>query len=274
MTKEEKFYQLHHNGKLLILPNIWHPMGAILLQDLGYPAVATASSSLALSNGYPDGEKLPFEELLSSLRKIVKSVSIPVTADVESGYAGSDLKLLRENIKKLIGTGIAGINFEDSIHGQPGMIPVTEQAEKIRLIRKTAEEEGSRLFINERVDVYIKGDALNDDEKLAEAIKRGKVYKESGADALYPIILRDQHHIDVLVQEVGLPLNLTLIPGIPDFDTLKKLGVARLSLASGFFKLAVTSMKNAAEKLLKYQGMELITDGLISSDYLSGLVKD
>ncbi len=274
MTKEEKFYQLHHNGKLLILPNIWDPMGAILLQDLGYPAVATASSSLALSNGYPDGEKLPFEELLSSLRKIVKSVSIPVTADVESGYAGSDLKLLRENIKKLIGTGIAGINFEDSIHGQPGMIPVKEQAEKIRLIRKTAEEEGSRLFINERVDVYIKGDALNDDEKLAEAIKRGKVYKESGADALYPIILRDQHHIDVLVQEVGLPLNLTLIPGIPDFDTLKKLGVARLSLASGFFKLAVTSMKNAAEKLLKYQGMELITDGLISSDYLSGLVKD
>ena len=77
--------KLHHNGKLLVLPNIWDPLGAILLQSLGYDAVATASASIAFSNGYPDGENIPFKDLLNIRRKIINSVTIPVTADMESG---------------------------------------------------------------------------------------------------------------------------------------------------------------------------------------------
>ena len=98
--KENLLHQLHHNGELLVLPNVWDPLGAMLLESLGYKAVATASASIAFSNGYNDGEKIPFGDLLFLLKKIVQSVKILVSADIESGYAKNN-SVLKENIKKL-----------------------------------------------------------------------------------------------------------------------------------------------------------------------------
>ena len=175
-------HQLHHNGKLLVLPNIWDSLGSKLLESLGYPAIATASASIAFSNGYADGERIPYGELLTILQKIVKSVKIPVTADIESGYAKNHTAL-KENIKKLIDIGIAGINFEDSSHEDNKMISSEEQCERISIIKKTADEKGVRLFINARTDVYIKATEKTNEEKLSETIRRGKAYQEADADA-------------------------------------------------------------------------------------------
>mgnify|MGYP003399648848 CR=1 FL=1 len=111
--KAELLSSLHYNEKILVLPNIWDPLGAMLLEKLGYPAAATASASIAWSNGYKDGENISFNELVLILKKITCSVKIPVTADIESGYA-SNLFQLEENVKRLIDAGISGINIEDS----------------------------------------------------------------------------------------------------------------------------------------------------------------
>ena len=269
--KEKTFYQLHHNDEILVLPNIWDPIGAILLQDLGYKAVATASASIALSNGYQDGEKFPLDELLLVLKRIVNSVSIPVTADVESGYAKNNSEL-KENIKKLIDTGIAGINFEDSKHDEQKLFTKEEQAEKINLIRKTATEMGSSLFINARTDVFIKGNNFSNEEKVAEAITRGKSYKAAGADCLYPIFLKEKESIVTIMKETSLPVNILMVSGVPDFSTLKEIGLARISLGPGFLKYAINPMKNIAEKLLNYEGMEDITSNPITTDYLNQLI--
>ncbi len=273
LEKENFFQQLHHNEKLLILPNVWDVLSAALLERIGYPAVATSSSAIALSNGYRDGEKLPFDELLKILTRISAGVNIPVSADVETAYASNPAEL-RENIKKLIDTGITGINYEDSKHNGNGLISIEEQCENIEIIRKTAEGAGSALFINARIDVYIKANHLSDDEKLTEAIKRGKAYKDSGADGLYPIILKNKNHIEELVKETGLPVNITMIQGIPGFEVLKELGVKRISLASGFLKASVYSLKNIAELLLKEEGMNVFFQNMVSSDYLNGLIAD
>lgn len=269
--KGKLFYQLHHNGKLLVLPNVWDPLSAILLESLGYPAVATASASIALSNGYADGEKIPFNEVLLILKKIVKSVHIPVSADIESGYAKNNQEL-RENIKRLIDTGIAGVNFEDSKHDKEGLVPIEEQCEKIALIKKIAAEKGFHFFLNARSDVYLKENNLSEQEKLEETIKRGKAYKEAGADGFYPIILKNQKSIERVINDVLLPVNIILIPEIPDFKTLKKIGLSRLSLGPGFLKSAINAMKNIAEKLLVYEGMNEITDNPVKSDYLNSLI--
>lgn len=256
--KGKILYDLHHNGKLLILPNIWEVSGAAMLENIGYPAVATSSSAVANSNGYDDGEKLPFNDLLHILRRIVSSVNVPVTADVESGYAG-DNATLEENIKKLINTGIAGINFEDSHHDEQKLIPMDEQCEKISLIKKVSSEMGVSLFINARTDSYIKSKQLSKEEKLSETIKRGKAYKEAGADCLYPIFLKDKKDIETIIKEVSLPVNILLLAGIPDFNELKETGVTRLSLGGNFIKFAISSMRKAAKKLLNFEGMEDIT---------------
>lgn len=269
--KQKQFHQLHHNDQLLVLPNIWDPLGALLLESVGYKAVATASASIAYSNGYDDGENIPFDDLLLILKKIVRSVKIPVTADVESGYAANNL-ILKENIKKLIDTGIAGINFEDNNHREHQLFTLKEQCEKIELIKKTALETGTSLFINARTDVYILAAHLSPEEKLTETLKRGKAYKEAGADCFYPIFLKDKESIAAIIKEVSLPVNILLLPGIPDFETLTEIGLTRLSLGPGFLKTAVNSMKNVAEKLLHFDGMKGITDNPITSGYLKNLV--
>lgn len=269
--KEKQLAQLHHNGELLVLPNIWNPLGAILLEELGYKAVATASASIAFSNGYQDGENIPISDLLLILKRIVKSVNIPVTADVESGYAENN-KELKENIKKLIDTGIAGINFEDSKHYEQKLFTKEEQSEKINVIKKTASEMGSSLFINARTDVFLKENNLSKEEKISEAIERGKLYKDAGADCFYPIFLKEKESIETVIKEVSLPVNILMLPGIPDFSTLKEIGVARISLGPGFLKYAINSMKNIAQKLLNYKGMEDITTNPVTTDYLNKLI--
>jgi 2-methylisocitrate lyase-like PEP mutase family enzyme len=256
--KGKILHELHHNGKLLILPNVWEVSGAVMLEDIGYPAVATSSSAVALSNGYQDGEKLPFNDLLHILRRVVSSVKVPVTADVESGYAKDNATLV-ENMKRLINTGIAGINFEDSHHDEQNLIPVDDQCEKIFLIKKTASEMGMPLFINARTDSYIKCTHLPPEEKLSETIKRGKAYKEAGGDCLYPITLKDKKDIETIIKKVGLPVNILLQAGIPDFNELKETGVTRLSLGGNFIKFATNAMKNVAQKLLNFEGINDIT---------------
>src|SRR6478672_1843480 len=88
--KAKQFRDLHHADKLLILPNIWDCLGANLLESLNYPAIATASASVAFANGYDDGQQISFDSVQAILIKIVNSVSIPVSADIESGFATND----------------------------------------------------------------------------------------------------------------------------------------------------------------------------------------
>ena len=249
MSKEILFKDLHHTGKILVLPNVWDPLSAILLESLGYKAVATASASIALSNGFADGQKIPFEDVLRILRNIANSVSIPVSADIEAAYANDDATL-KENIKQLIDTGIAGINFEDSNHYGEGLIPISDQCKKITLIKETAAQQGSTLFINARADVNLRPGSLTASQKIAELIKRGKAYKDAGADGFYPMILKDKDGIEEVINEVKLPVNILLFPGIPDLESLQKMGLARLSLGPGLLKIAINAMKNISEKSL------------------------
>ena len=187
--KAERFRELHHTGEMLILPNIWDSLGALLMESLEYPAIATASASVALSSGYNDGENIPFNDVLLLLKKITKSVNVPVTADVEGGYADSDVQL-QENIKLLIDAGIAGINIEDTDKKTNSLRSVDAQSHRIKLIRKVADETGIPLFINARTDVYLHLGNFNGDEvKFEEVIKRGVAYKEAGADGFFPIIV-------------------------------------------------------------------------------------
>jgi 2-methylisocitrate lyase-like PEP mutase family enzyme len=269
--KGNLLHMLHHNGKLLVLPNIWDPLGAALLESLGYAAVATASASIALSNGYQDGENIPFKELLEVLKKIVRSVQIPVTADIESGYAKSNAEL-KENIKMLLDVGIAGINFEDTNKDDKTIISIEAQCEKLSVIRNTASEMRVPLFINARTDVYLQANDLPDQEKLAETIRRGKAYKDAGADGFYPIFLKEETAMKSIVKEVGLPVNILILPGIPDFKELQDLGITRVSLGPGFLKIAINAMKNTAEKLLHNEGMQEVTDNPVTSAYLNTLV--
>lgn len=271
VLKADQFRRLHQSDKLLILPNIWDSLGARLLESLQYPALATASASIAYTHGFQDGENLPLSQLLPLLTTIAQCSSLPITADIESGYAASNHQL-EENIKAFIATGIVGINIEDTDKSTHQLYPITHQCERIQIIRKASDELGIPLFINARTDVFIHGDNKSVETKLNEAINRGLAYKQAGADGIFPIALRQQAAIETLVKELQLPINLLAIPGIPDFDALKKIGVARVSLGPGFLKIAIQAMKKLAESLKNEEGLNAIIENEITSDYLKNLV--
>lgn len=270
--KSKQFYKLHHSGKLLLLPNIWDPLGGMLLESLGYPAIATASASVAFTNGYDDGEYIPFNDLLVLLKRIVNSLNIPVSADIESGYAGND-DHLNENIRKLLETGIVGINIEDTDKKTNSLLPTEIQCKKISLIRKVSEEMGIYLFINARTDIYIRGnDFATSESSFEETLKRGAAYKAAGADCFFPIAMKEADDIKKAVEFLKMPVNISLIPGAPKLNTLSEMGVARVSLGPSLLKIAIKAMQNIALKLQRQEGETEITENEITTVYLKNLV--
>lgn len=123
--KAQTLLSLHTNGQLLILPNVWNPIGARMLEAKGFPAVATASAAIAESLGYADGEQIKVETMLEAVGRIARGVNVPVTADFEAGYSDT-LEGLQENISHLLDTGAVGINFEDSFDDSSRLRPIPE----------------------------------------------------------------------------------------------------------------------------------------------------
>jgi 2-methylisocitrate lyase-like PEP mutase family enzyme len=272
IAKARQFRDLHHSENLLVLPNIWDPLGAMLLENLGYSAIATASASVAYTRGYYDGEEIPFNEVLSLLRAITSRVTVPVTADIETGYAGNDVDL-KKNITLLIEAGIVGVNIEDSEIGTRKLFPVDTQCSRIRTIRKTADELNFPLFINARTDVMLQPDAeMPGDPDLEELLKRGLAYKEAGADCFYPIALKNQDHIRQLATQLPFPINILTVPGIPNLSQLHAMGVSRVSLGPSFLKIAIRAMRDLAIRLKDNDGLSLITENEITTEYIKNLL--
>ncbi len=259
VKKAEAFRALHHSGKLLVLPNIWDVVGARLLEKEGFPVVATASASIAYSNGYNDGEIISFEKVLYILKEICQSTILPVSADIEKGYA-SDNHALRSNIKALLDCGIVGINFEDSAVKGEKLFSLEEQCVKIGLIRETAECSGIPLVINARTDIFLM--KCFEGDRIEEAVKRCNSYRDAGADCFYPILC-SMDELKSIKKQTDFPLNVIATKDTLPMHELETMGIARLSVGPGLLKAALTKMREVIRALKNYGGYELFTQAEI-----------
>lgn len=271
--KAERFRALHREGRLLVLPNVWNPLGARLLASLGYPAVATASAAVAYSLGYDDGEQIAFEEMLSVVGRIARSVSVPVSADIERGYA-ADAKGVRSNVHRVLAAGVVGINIEDSFEEGGALREVNEQCERIRACREAGDEAAIPLVINARIDVFMQAGDMPLSERLEEAIARGKAYLDAGADCLYPILLADLTALKALHAATGSPLNVYASASAASMYDLESAGIARLSIGPGMLRAAVTAMRDVALELKAYGGYDRFTRNAITSDEIRAFLMD
>jgi 2-methylisocitrate lyase-like PEP mutase family enzyme len=263
--KAELFRALHHEPELLILPNIWNPMGARLLEGLGYPAVATASAAVAYSLGLPDGEVLSFDTMLEVVGAIAAAVEVPVTADLEAGYADTP-EGVAENIRQALRAGIVGVNLEDTDHDTDSLYPITEQQKRLQAVCAMVEEEGVSLVVNARTDVFLHGGPEPDSDKVTETIRRAAAYLEAGADCIYPITLSDLDALKRIHRETGAPLNVYATASVPPIAELEAAGISRLSLGPGLLKASLTVMKGVAEELLARGSYEAFTRDVISNE--------
>lgn len=231
----QQFKDLHVSSGLFVLPNAWDAKSALLFQEEKYPAIATSSSAVANSMGYEDGEGMPFDAYLFVISRILASVQIPLSVDLEMGYGASD-DAIYTNIRRLIDMGVAGINIEDSvIHGSGRVLKDAKIfARTIGGIKNKLAANNLHLFINIRCDTFI----LNVDNKQQETRHRLKIYETTGADGIFLPCISAEADIAEAVSHTKLPLNVMCIPGLPGFETLQQLGVKRVSMGPFLFNAA------------------------------------
>lgn len=271
VAKAEIFRTLHFGNEMLLLPNVWDVLTAKLMENMKFPAIATASAAISYSNGYADGENFPLSDLNVLLKRIVKAVNIPVTADIESGYA-TDLSALEKNLIQIISTGIAGVNIEDTNPKTKEIYSIEEQAERIKLIREVANRMGVPIFINAKTDVYL-SKYVNEVDRVHETIKRGVAYKMAGADGLYPIAITSSESISAIIHETKLPINILAFKDAPSLKILDNIGVARVSIASGLLKSGTDAIIKSANNFKNLQDYSTILSSEITGAYLNQIIK-
>jgi 2-methylisocitrate lyase-like PEP mutase family enzyme len=249
-SKAEAFRQMHRHKPILILPNAWDCASARIFEEAGFSAIATTSAGVSYTAGYADGQMIPRDDMITIVRWISSSVSVPVTADMESGFA-RDTGDINDTVRMIIEAGAVGINLEDTVHGAGRQVyDLATAVERVRAAREAANKAGVPIVINARTDVFLLGIG----EKAArfdDAVRRLNAYREAGADCLYPIGLFDVETIGRLVKGINGPINIMGLPGTPPAADLERLGVARVSTASGPTRVAMTATRKIAAELAR-----------------------
>jgi 2-methylisocitrate lyase-like PEP mutase family enzyme len=227
---------------LLVLANAWDAGSARLIETLGARAVATTSAGVAWAQGYPDGDALPVDRLVSTVRAIARVVHVPITVDAEGGYS-SDPAAVGAAVAALLDAGAVGINLED------GGSPPDLLAAKIARAKEAAARAGVDLFVNARTDVYLRG-LVPENARIAETLARAERYRNAGADGLFVPKVADPAAIREIAAGARLPLNVLVWPGLPSAAELPALGVRRLSAGSSIAQIAWARARTVARSFL------------------------
>ena len=244
-TKTRLFRDLHAGPGMLVMANAWDAASARRFEAAGFPAIATTSGGVAAAIGHADHEAAPVEEMLAAAERITCSVQSPVTVDFEAGYRLPPAEIAR----RLVDIGAVGLNLEDTDHyGTAGLMPAEAQAERLAAVKAEARALGVDLFLNARVDVFIRreGDV---DAQLAEGLQRAQLYREAGADCIYPISLSDPTAIRALVDVVQV-VNVTVRRGGPiSVAAAAEAGARRVTYATSIFREAMSLVDQIAAEV-------------------------
>ena len=251
--KAASFRALHVPGQPLVLFNIWDPGSAKAVTEAGAKAIATGSWSVANANNFADGERIPLDLAIANLARIVNSIDLPVTVDLESGY-GADPEAVGHAVTRTIEAGAIGCNLEDSFPESGKLRGIVDQIARIEHARKAAVAAGIPYFINARTDVFFqKPAAAHDISMLAEALERASAYSNAGADCLFVPGLIDRALIARLVEASPLPINVMVGDNTPSRTALAQMGVVRVSHGPGPYLAMMNMLEQAAHAALRME---------------------
>ena len=260
--KAERFRKLHGGPRILALPNAWDVASARVLEEAGYPAIATSSAGVAFSLGYSDGQHVSRDQMLEVVARIAHAVRVPVTADMESGY-GTTPKDMAETTKAVIASGAIGMNFEDVTgDDESSHVEISLQLEKIQSIREVSSSLGVPLVLNARTDVYLMpiGEAAT---RFERTVERLRAYHKAGADCLFAPGVSSRETISELVKAIAAPLNILISSGCPSLTELEKMGVARVSAGSAVMRATLGLVRQIGKDWMERGTYDSLFDGAI-----------
>jgi 2-methylisocitrate lyase-like PEP mutase family enzyme len=234
--KTSRFLELHRPGHPLLLPNPWDQGSAKLLASLGFQALATTSSGFAATLGR--------DEALAHAAAIVAATDLPVSADLENGFA-DEPGGVGATIALAVETGLAGVSVEDfSGDDNEPIYDIGLAAERVAAAVEAAHAGPARLVLTARAENYLYGRT-----DLADTITRLQAYQQAGADVLYAPGLTSLADIRQLVSSVDRPVNVLAMAGTPPVGELAGVGVSRVSVGGALAFAALGALVDAATEL-------------------------
>lgn len=236
------FLALHRPGDPLLIPNPWDRGTARVLAGLGFRALATTSGGFAASTGVQDGA-ITRDQALEHGRAVAEAVSVPVSADLENGFA-HEPEDVAQTVSLAAHNGLSGCSIEDfGGTDSPSIYPVDLAVERVAAAVSAAHEGDRKLVLTARAENFLRG---NPD--LGDTITRLQRFAAAGADVVYAPGLSDLEQIRTLVAAVDAPVNVLVLAGGPTIAELADAGVARVSVGSHFTNVAFGALVDAARE--------------------------
>jgi len=270
--KADAFRTLHKAPPLLVLPNVWDAISAKIYESEGFHALATASSAVAATLGYADGEYMSIAQNLAVARRIVEVVDLPVSVDLERGYAAT-VEGVVESARGVVEVGAVGLNIEDGTgDGSAPLFEKAEQVEKIRAIRAMAAAVGIPLVINARTDVFLSTEGSKS-ELLRQTIERGCAYRQAGADCVFvpDTGQLDRETVSQIVKAIDAPINLIAGSHLPTLPELEELGVARVSFGPRAQRACLALLRRMAREWKATGTYDLMSSDALTYAEVNGL---
>jgi 2-methylisocitrate lyase-like PEP mutase family enzyme len=232
-----------HDGPGFVIPNAWDAGSARILEQVPFPAIATTSAGIAWSCGLPDGGTVDRDTILQHVGRIVAAVSVPVTADLEAGYADTAEGVGR-TVAQAVERGVVGANLEDAVAGR--LFGIEAATDRIAAARAAAPR--GTFVLNARTDTYFAGTT---GDVFAETVERAVRYLEAGADCVFVPGVVEADTIRRLASAIPGPLNVVAgLSNTIDAPTLFGLGVKRVSLGGSLARAALSLVERAGRELL------------------------
>ena len=268
-VKAQMLKSLIDDPEILILPNSWDVGSARIVEEVGFPVIATSSGGIAWCLGYPDGEHISRVEMLSMVKRISCCVGLPVTADMEAGY-GDTPETMANTVLATLNAGAVGANFEDSQSSASGrtLLAFEVSVERIKAAREAATSAGVHFVINARTDTFYGG---GNDQSFTEAVRRANAYLEVGADCVFIPFVNDITIINNLANAIQGPINILAGASSPTVSELEEAGVARVSVG-GLFSLVGYSHVRAACQELRKGGTYRWAENALAHPEMNGLI--
>jgi 2-methylisocitrate lyase-like PEP mutase family enzyme len=248
-----------HAGPGFVLPNAWDAGSARILEQVGFPAIATTSAGIAWACGLPDGGVLDGGTMLEHIGRIAAAVGVPVTADLEAGYGVTPDDVGR-TVARAVELGAVGGNIEDAAGG--ALFGIDEAVDRLAAARAAAPS--GRFVLNARTDTYFAGTTS---DPFAETVERALRYLDAGADCVFVPGVVEEDTIRRLASAIPGPLNVVAgLANVIDAPTLFSLGVKRVSLGGSLARAMLTTLERAGRELLDSGTLGFLDDAISYAD--------
>lgn len=225
------------------MPNPWDVGSARLLASFGFEALATTSGGFAASLGRLDGS-VTRDEAIAHAAAIVSAVGVPVSADLENGFA-DEPAAVAETVRLALEAGLAGCSIEDfTRRAEDPVYELPLAVERVSAAAEAAHGGSVHLVLTARAENLLHGRLDLDD-----TIARLQAFERAGADVLFAPGLHGLEEIGRVVASVGRPLNVLVGRHSPSVKELAEAGVSRISVGSAFAWSALGGVVEAADEL-------------------------